>query len=215
MLAQGDSTSATGWLRKSNFSEHKPPTPACMASSSIPSGSREPRTGSATSCRETHICRTRNSSPCAYFLSPFRFPRISQSFRCCPSCPLVDLASSITASDQGVGEGTHQKLGLAWSHWQLWLKSIDLFDDKYLQAFEHRTRSRLLGAFAAAVRAGRFSTRAYDRLAASVVSGSVDHVAATFLDAGHPATRPPGPPSLQSRSFFALSTAHLQKLQGR
>jgi hypothetical protein len=103
---------------------------------------------------------------------------------------LGDLASSITASsDHGVGEGTHQKIGLAWSLWRLWLKNIDLFDDEYLEAFEHRTRTRLLRVFAAAVRAGRFSTGAYDRLAASTVTGSVDHVAATFVDAGRPDPR--------------------------
>jgi hypothetical protein len=102
---------------------------------------------------------------------------------------LADLTSLVPVSHQGVEEGTHQKYYLAWSRWTMWLQSIKLFDDEYLAAFEPRNRTRLLGAFASAVRAARFSGPAYCQLAAGIVSGSVNHVAASFVEAGFPDPR--------------------------
>jgi hypothetical protein len=100
-----------------------------------------------------------------------------------------DLSSSVSASHQGVEEGTHKKQALAWSRWQLWLRSVELFDDEYLEAFQPRTRTRLLGGFAAAVRAARFSGPAFVQLAAGSVADAVNYVAATFMEAGLPDPR--------------------------
>jgi hypothetical protein len=71
----------------------------------------------------------------------------------------------------------------------MWLQSVGLFDGKYLAAFEPRNRTRRLGAFASAVRAARFLGPAYCQLAASTVSDSVNHVAASFVEAGFPDPR--------------------------
>jgi hypothetical protein len=69
---------------------------------------------------------------------------------------------------------------------QQWLQSVELFDDEYLAAFGPRNRNRLLGAFASAVRAARFSGPAYCQLAAGTVSDSVNHVVASFVETGFP-----------------------------
>ena len=71
----------------------------------------------------------------------------------------------------------------------MWLQSVELFDHEYLAAFEPRTRTRLLGAFGSAVRAARFSGPAHCQLAAGTVSDSVNHVAASFVEAGFPDPR--------------------------
>jgi hypothetical protein len=97
---------------------------------------------------------------------------------------LGDLTSAVTASDQGVEQGTHQKQHLAWTRWTKWLDTVELFDDAYLEAFQPRTRTRLLGAFAAAIRSARFSSAAYCQLAAGTVSDTVNHVVSAFVDSG-------------------------------
>jgi hypothetical protein len=61
---------------------------------------------------------------------------------------------------------------------------VELFDDEYLEAFQPRTRTRLLGAFAAAIRSAKFSGPAYTQLASGTVSDTVNHVAASFVDSG-------------------------------
>jgi hypothetical protein len=61
---------------------------------------------------------------------------------------------------------------------------VELFDDEFLEAFLPRTRTRLLGAFASAIRSARFSGPTYTQLASGTVSDTVNHVAAAFVDAG-------------------------------
>jgi hypothetical protein len=99
---------------------------------------------------------------------------------------MADLSSLITASHGGVEQGTHKKQHLAWTRWTRWLQQVELFDDEYLEAFQPRSRTRLLRAFASAVRAARFSGAAYDQLASSTVTGTINYVASAFVEAGVP-----------------------------
>jgi hypothetical protein len=126
----------------------------------------------------------------AALLSPHtgspEFRHLSSAAR---SVLLADVSASVSASHGGVEEGTHEKQHLAWTRWTRWLQQVELFDDEYLEAFQPKSRTRLIGAFAAAVRAARFSGAAYDQLAASTVSGTVNDVASAFVDAGVPDPR--------------------------
>jgi hypothetical protein len=74
---------------------------------------------------------------------------------------------------------------------------VELFNDEYLEAFQTRSRTRLLGAFASAVRAARFSGAAHDQLASSTVPGTINSVASAFVEAGvpDPGKTESGPPS--------------------
>jgi hypothetical protein len=95
-----------------------------------------------------------------------------------------DLTSAVSASHKGIEQGTHQKHTLAWARWTQWLRTVELFDDTYLEAFQPRTRTRLLGAFASAIRSARFSGPTYPQLASGTVSDTVNNVAASFVEAG-------------------------------
>jgi hypothetical protein len=101
---------------------------------------------------------------------------------------LGDLSSAVSAAHKGVEEGTHQKHTLAWSRWSQWLRTVELFNDEFLEAFLEtflpQAWTRLLGAFASAIRFARFSGPTHTQLASGSVYDTVNHVAASFVNAG-------------------------------
>jgi hypothetical protein len=73
------------------------------------------------------------------------------------------------------------------------------FDNEFLEAFLPQTRTRLLRAFASAIQSARFSGPTQTQLASGTVSDTVNHVAASFVDAGFndPGRTEVGGPSLR------------------
>ena len=61
-----------------------------------------------------------------------------------------------TATKAGVESGTHLKQALAWTRYKLYIKSIAIHDDDFLEQFTIFQRNKIMGAFAQALRDGRF-----------------------------------------------------------
>jgi hypothetical protein len=70
----------------------------------------------------------------------------------------------------------------AWRRWEQYANSIGLRDDLFLDGFSRPNRIKLMGAFAVAMREGRFS----ERYAEGTIRGAVSYVASTFRDSDQP-----------------------------
>lgn len=62
----------------------------------------------------------------------------------------------------------------------MYLREIGLGDDPLLDDLEQHERNRVISAFAAAIRAGRFSAERYSRLVCSTVADTVQQISSTF-----------------------------------
>ena len=60
-------------------------------------------------------------------------------------------------------------------------ESVGLGDDVYLDGFSKPNRIRLMGAFAMAMREGRFSRKSDDPLAESTIRGAISYVSSFVL----------------------------------
>ena len=95
---------------------------------------------------------------------------------------MADL-SAIEVTRQGaVQGGTHENQARAWRRWREYCKSIGL-DDIYLDGLDRLQRIHIIGAFAVAVREGRFSGD-YGTLAEGTVRSTVSYVVSTFRENG-------------------------------
>lgn len=95
---------------------------------------------------------------------------------------VADLAAVETARQGAVQGDTHEKQSRAWRRWLEYCASIGL-TDTYLDGFDKHQRIKLMGAFAMALREGRFSG-VYGTLAESTVRGSISNVVSTFRENG-------------------------------
>jgi hypothetical protein len=64
----------------------------------------------------------------------------------------------------------------------LWVESVGIIDYYFLDHFTRSQRIRLVGAFASALRQGRFSSAAYDTLAAGTIENALSSLVQTFRD---------------------------------
>ena len=94
---------------------------------------------------------------------------------------MADLAAAETAREGAVTGKTHEDQARAERRWIEWCKSVGI-EDYFLSNFSRGQRIRLIGAFAMAVREGRFSGKAYETLAEGSVRNTISHVAQTFRD---------------------------------
>jgi hypothetical protein len=196
LLAQGDSTSMAGWLRKSNFAEHSHPlqleTARHLACILVDAGVllySQCFPGKAYGfsdilSRDSHLSDSELTCLCRSSI-PLQIPL---NLDICPLPPaiyfwVISLLRSQPLIKESSKEPTRSSTWLGHAG-QDGSKLSNLFDDAYLEAIQPRTRTRLLGAFAAAIRYARFSGTAYCQLAAGTVSDTVNHVASTFVDAG-------------------------------
>ncbi len=68
----------------------------------------------------------------------------------------------------------------------MYLDSIGLSHDPYLESFTRSQRNRIIGAFAMALRQGRYSGKAHDTLASGTIRNTISDVSSTFWENGRP-----------------------------
>ena len=98
---------------------------------------------------------------------------------------MADLAAAEVAREGVVTGKTHEDQARAWRRWSQYLESIGT-DDHYLDNFTRPQRIKLMGAFAMALRGGRFSGPAYDTLAEGTIRSAISYVASTFRENDRP-----------------------------
>jgi len=159
ILSQTDSTSALGWLRKTNFAER--PDEGVQLSTARKLASLILETNSNlysqwfpgdqnyiadSLSRDFHI----DDTSLANLLS-LHFPE---------QVPfgltiLADLFAAQSAAKGAVVQGTDAKQVRAWRRFQLYLASIGIPSDPYLDEFSQPQKTKILSAFAHAIREGR------------------------------------------------------------
>jgi hypothetical protein len=101
---------------------------------------------------------------------------------------LADLSASESATKAGVEPATHSKQALARSRFQQYLESIEIISDPYLDSFSSFQKIKILGAFAHALRDGRFYKNNITPKADSI-RATIDCVAQTYRMADRPNPR--------------------------
>jgi hypothetical protein len=97
---------------------------------------------------------------------------------------MADLAAASAAVEAGVGGGTHENDSRAWSRYTTYCDSIGLDRNYFLDGLNRQQKIAIMGAFAVAVRQGRFSRPGDGPLAKSSVENTINAVAATFRENG-------------------------------
>jgi hypothetical protein len=67
---------------------------------------------------------------------------------------------------------------------RIYIASIGIEDNPFLDTFTRHQRNILIGAFIMAVHSWRFSGQSYDTLAAGAVSNTISYLASTFRKNG-------------------------------
>jgi hypothetical protein len=88
-----------------------------------------------------------------------------------------------------VVETTDAKQALAWSRYKLYLSSIGIPKDWYLDSFDRYQRHKILSAFCNAIREGRLLTKQHKPNKATSVRAALDHVAQAYKLANRPDPR--------------------------
>lgn len=99
------------------------------------------------------------------------------------------MADCVAAEDARQGSVTGKTLedqDRAWRRWEEYANSIGIHDDIYLDNLSKPNRIKIMGAFALALREGRFSKRHDGPLAETTVRGTISYVASTFRDNDRP-----------------------------
>jgi hypothetical protein len=140
-------------------------------------------------CRETFIFPM-TPSPTSLFLQyhiwfHLVFFSIQSPQKSVHGCPVYCAISHSRRS----GARTNEKQALAWHHYKLYLLSIGIRDDWFLVSFDRGQRHKILGAFAAALREGRFSSTKSASLRSGSIRTTLDCVSQTFRLANKPDPR--------------------------
>ena len=96
------------------------------------------------------------------------------------------LMAADASRKEATTEATQDKCALGWKRWNLFLSSIGIRNNPFLHDFQQHQKTRLLGAFGHAIRAGLYSAKTNKVLASGTVRSSMDHVAQTFRDNDEP-----------------------------
>ena len=99
---------------------------------------------------------------------------------------MVDLVAAETAREGAVTGGTHENQARSWRRFTKYLDSIGLGHDLYLESLTRTQRNRIIGAFAMALRQGRYSGKAHDTLATGTIRNSISDISSTFRENGRP-----------------------------
>jgi hypothetical protein len=99
---------------------------------------------------------------------------------------MADLIIAEATRQKAVTGKTHTDEDRAFQRWNEYIASIGIEYDPFLDTFTRHQRNTLIGAFAIAVRLGRFSGQSYDTLAAGTVSNTILYLALTFKKNGRP-----------------------------
>ncbi len=119
---------------------------------------------------------------------PFSLPfTASKSFRDCSAAQrnllLADITSATLAREKAVTGGTHDDESRAWRRWSEYCASIGLHDT-YMDDLNKQDRVIVVGAFAMALRTGRFSRERHEPLAEGTVRNTISAVVQTFRATG-------------------------------
>lgn len=95
---------------------------------------------------------------------------------------MADLSAADVAREGAVTRATHEDQDRAWTRFSKYIKSIGIHNDPYLDDFKWHQKVRIVGAFAQAMREGRFSGPSYETLAETTIRNAVSYVAASFRD---------------------------------
>ena len=97
---------------------------------------------------------------------------------------MADLNAAEITRERAVTGKTHDHEHRSWDRWCTYLESIGIHNDQFLDEFSQPQRTLLVGAFAVALREGRFSGSAYDSLATGTITNTISSVAQTFRENG-------------------------------
>ena len=75
---------------------------------------------------------------------------------------------------------------MTWMRWEEYLNSVGVRDDTFLESLSKGQRIRMCGAFAMALREGRFSGPSHGTLVESTMKSALGYVAQTFRDNDQP-----------------------------
>ncbi len=96
---------------------------------------------------------------------------------------LADFATAAITREQAVTGGTHDNKSCAWARWEEYCLSIGC-QDIFMDSLSKQEQILLLGAFAMAVRSGRFSDLQFNTLVEGTVRGTISNVVQTFQSTG-------------------------------
>jgi hypothetical protein len=99
---------------------------------------------------------------------------------------MAECVAAEAAREGAVTGKTLEDQDRAWRRWEQYAESIGLSNDIFLDGFSRPNRIQLMGAFAVAMREGRFSKRSDGPLAEGTIRGDVSYVASTFRDSDRP-----------------------------
>jgi hypothetical protein len=93
---------------------------------------------------------------------------------------LADLSAAELAAKGAVVEGTNAKQVRAWGRFQIYLLSIGIRNDEYLNNFSRPQKHKILSAFTHSMRKARFCTKATKIIKSESVRTTLDCVAQTY-----------------------------------
>lgn len=99
---------------------------------------------------------------------------------------MADCIAAEATRQEAVTGKTHKDQDRAWSRWVRYANSIGIKNDYYLDKLSKPHRIKLMGAFAMALREGRFSAQHHEILAETTIRGTISYVASTFRDNDRP-----------------------------
>jgi hypothetical protein len=92
---------------------------------------------------------------------------------------MADLLAAAVAREQAIMGASHNDRARAWERWRRYCKSIGC-NDPFLDRFSQIERNLMFGAFAMAIREGRFSKDRTEPLVEGTVRGAISHVVQAF-----------------------------------
>jgi hypothetical protein len=99
------------------------------------------------------------------------------------------MLASESAVHNAVVQGTNEKHNLAWKRYNQYIFSVGIIHDVYLDSFSRGQKHRILGAFAASLRQGRFYSKQNFQPKAASIRATLDCVAQAFKLADRPDPR--------------------------
>ena len=96
---------------------------------------------------------------------------------------MADLLAAAASRERAITGASHDDGARSWERWQKWCQSVGC-NDLYLDQFSQLERNLLLGAFAMAVREGRFTKNRTDALVEGTVRSAISHVVQAFRESG-------------------------------
>jgi hypothetical protein len=102
---------------------------------------------------------------------------------------LADIAAAESTMQGAVVETTNKKQALTWSRFKVYLNSIGIIDDDYMDNFNKHQKQKILSAFCNAIREGRLLPKQNKSTKAGSVISTLNHVAQTYKLANRPDPR--------------------------